>query len=143
MPLLASSTPKMEPVNQTAAKINTALANVIKGAASEAGLAQPDLAELTGIPLTTLQRVLAGNTKIHVQYLAQIAAALNEDPRVLLDRALVRTTKMPDVAIEMSEAAPKNVTSINRPKTAEEFDNYSGSKAATEKDESAFTPDHD
>jgi len=62
-----------------------AVAEVVASALREAGVAQRDAAERTGIPMTTLRRRLTGHSSFTMSELARIAALLDTTVTALLE----------------------------------------------------------
>lgn len=140
--------------------MNAALAAEIraeKGAKSPR-MSSARLAELSGMPKMTMDRILRGERDINITQLGLIAHALEVDPDDLTRKAVNRMGGL-NVLIEdsnarlaanttaMSEAAATNVTRLhsrNDQLTAEQIDAGNEDKAASEiTPESAFDEDGD
>lgn len=109
----------MEGVNSISPKINAAMARVLSSALKEDDGTQPELAEATGIPARTIQRLLSGESKINVQHLALIAEALRADPKELFARAIRRAEKMPDAPLSEAAGTTDDMAARRRAKQAE------------------------
>lgn len=70
--------------------LSGAVADVLKGLQNQQRLTQADLSGLTGIPVVSLQRYLAGTRSVPIDALEIIAQALGTSAqRVVLDAAIL------------------------------------------------------
>lgn len=81
---------------QTALKINRAMADELTAAYRGERLSQAKLAEMSGMTLTTLQRILSGKRDINVTQIAALAEAVKVSPEDLMRRAIERAERMPN-----------------------------------------------
>lgn len=100
-------------MSNAVAHLQRALADEIRGASRREGFSQARVAELTGMSLTTIQRLFSGKREMDTTQLTLIAQAIGEEPGALLRAALNRAERM-------SEAAPDNVTQL-QPRRVEDM----------------------
>lgn len=86
-------------------RVNRALADVLRGAYKQEGFTLPTLAAAAGIPNTTLQRIMAGNSPVTMGDLEAIAVAVNVPAPELFEAALKKADRD-----EMSAAASTPVS---------------------------------
>lgn len=67
--------------------LNGAVADVLRGMLREAGWRQADLADLSGIPVVSVQRYLAGKRPIDVEVLEGLAQAMGSTAVEVVQRA--------------------------------------------------------
>lgn len=70
-----------------AAGLNGAVADTLRGMQNEAGLRQADLADLSGIPIVSVQRYLGRTRAIDVEALERLAGALGVTAMDVMVRA--------------------------------------------------------
>lgn len=128
----ATTVVRVEPI---AENINYAMAAVIRGLRGKKSWSQEQLADKSGVNITTLKRILKGSRDINVTQLALLADAFGTTSELMMRDAI-------EEAISMSEGSTTNVTKLSRPNTAEEFDNYEkGDRAAHPKTDESTAPD--
>ena len=120
--------------------MNRATAAEIKAERMAQGIDNAKLAELSGVPVATLNRISSklDLRDINVSQLAAIAGALKVPTAELIHRAEKRAQRL---AEEMSVVEGENVLAFPKPKTAAEFDAYEGDSAAHEFDPEADAPE--
>jgi len=96
------------------AYITRALADEVRGAARREGFSQAKIADLSGLSLATVQRLLAGKRDMDTTQLTLIAHVIGEEPADLLRAATARAERM-------SEASPDNVTQLQPRKRVEDM----------------------
>ncbi|WP_181421074.1 helix-turn-helix domain-containing protein [Curtobacterium sp. MCSS17_011] len=101
-------------MSKAVAHLQRALADEVRGASRREGFSQARVAELTGLSLTTIQRLFAGKREMDTTQLTLIAQAIGEQPDALLRAAMSRAERM-------SEAAPDNVTQLQPRKRVEDM----------------------
>lgn len=121
-------------VNTKDTKINQAMGAELRAERSAVDITVEALASESGISVSTLKRVLKGSVDIGIPQIAAIAAALDAHrdhpitPQDLVRKAVERAG---GYEVLMSEVSDSNVTQLHpRSMTAEELDNYEGSRAA-------------
>lgn len=93
-------------VENVKSPLNLALAAELRGERVALGLTIADLIARTGIPKSTMLRVLSGERDINVTQLAQLAEAMGKTPEYFMRRAVER---MGGMGALMSEAPAQNV----------------------------------
>jgi transcriptional regulator with XRE-family HTH domain len=99
--------------------INSSIAAVFRAAASEEGLTQKNLSDMTGINMTRMQRLLSDKSAFDVEVVALLADAVKVSPAEIMERAEKRAHRK--LVAAMSEAGA-TVTPISKGFTQEQAD---------------------
>lgn len=83
---------------EAASHINEALAAELRAAKAILNITQQRLSDLSGVPMRTLTRVLAGDRNIDVKQLAALAAPLQTSSEELMKRASLRARNLAAVS---------------------------------------------
>lgn len=119
--------------------INQALAGVLRGAYAKAGLNREQIAERSGISLSTVQRYMNGKVDMPSKSFQRIAEAIGRPADELYAEALRDAERLADDA-RVSVAEGNNVTRLHpRQMSAEELDRLTIDHAATEVDPESET----
>ncbi|MET4780851.1 hypothetical protein [Glaciihabitans sp. UYNi722] len=114
--------------------VNKATALVLAGAVKTAELNQEKIAAITGISITTVQRLFKQTTlSMKVPQFVAIAIACKRDPAELLAEVLQHAERM--------SQGDATVVPFPKPKTAEEIDQYQEKRAASPFNEEADASD--
>lgn len=127
-------------VETKASRINLAMGAQIKAEQAGKHLTSEQMAERTGINLTTYNRIVSKTPRdINVTQVEAIAEVVGLHPAELVRAAVERANRD-----RMSEVAAHDVPTIpRRPVTAEDFDTYQGDRAATGIDEESERDEED
>jgi transcriptional regulator with XRE-family HTH domain len=111
--------------------INQALADVLSGAYRKARITRDDIAERTGISVSTINRYMNGKVDMPSKSFQRIAEAIGRPADALYAEALRDAEQLAEDA-RVSEASADNVTRLHpRHMSAEELDRLNIDHAAT------------
>lgn len=123
--------------------MNQAMAAELRAERGAKTLSVQALATKSGVPYSTLRRILSGTVDVNVGDLSALAAALDSTIEKLVSRAVIRAGGQEAIEAEVrrvSEDAGSNVTQLpRRPDTVEELEAYTGAKAAHTRDPESDT----
>lgn len=123
--------------------INQALADVLSGAYRKARLSRDDIAERTGISVSTINRYMNGKVDIPSKSFQRVAEAIGRPADELYGEALRDAERLAEDA-RVSEAQGNNVTRLHpRQMSPEELDRLTIDHAATEIDPESETDETD
>lgn len=94
-------------------QINTAFGKVLKGVVKENDQTQQTVADHLGQSVATINRIFGGKREITVTQFVAIAELCGEDPRLVLDRVLLRLSQMsvaPDNVVPLARKRPSMMT---------------------------------
>jgi transcriptional regulator with XRE-family HTH domain len=124
--------------------INQALAGVLRGAYAKQGMSREQIANATGISVTTIHRYMNGKVDMPSKSFQRIAEAIGRPADELYAEALRDAERHAEDAL-VSEGEAQNVTRLHpRDLTAEQLDRpTTDRRAATELDAESETDETD
>jgi transcriptional regulator with XRE-family HTH domain len=91
--------------------INVSIADVFRAAYREENMTQQNLSDKTGIPMSTMQRLMSGKSTFDVNQVARISEAVKVSPAEIMDRAEKRAHRK---LVEAMSEAGATVTPISK-----------------------------